>query len=224
MKKFKYVSLNKLVKRVKVGFVGSIDKYYCNKDNGILLLRTSNLTDKGIEYTDVKYVTQEFHDKNKKSQLKENDVLIARHGDNGKANIYENSEPAQALNVVIIEPDNKKMSSRLIKYFFESPYVQKQVNARVGGSVQGVINTTQISELLIPMADFINYDKVEILLNLIETKIQNNNKINDELEVMAKTIYDYWFLQFEFPNEEGKPYKSSGGKMVWNEELKKEIP
>lgn len=55
-------------------------------------------------------------------------------------------------------------------------------------------------------------------------KIEKNNKINAELESMAKTFYDYWFLQFEFPNENGKPYKSSGGKMVWSEELKREIP
>lgn len=58
----------------------------------------------------------------------------------------------------------------------------------------------------------------------LTNKIELNNKINAELEAMAKTLYDYWFLQFEFPNEEGKPYKSSGGKMVWNEELKREIP
>lgn len=58
----------------------------------------------------------------------------------------------------------------------------------------------------------------------LKDKIELNNKINNELEAMAKIIYDYWFLQFEFPNEEGKPYKSSGGKMVWNEELKREIP
>ena len=48
--------------------------------------------------------------------------------------------------------------------------------------------------------------------------------INDNLEAMAKQLYDYWFVQFDFPNEEGKPYKSSGGKMVWNEKLKREIP
>ena len=67
------------------------------------------------------------------------------------------------------------------------------------------------------------YNGVKIV-QIIDSKIENNNKINAELESMAKTIYDYWFLQFEFPNEEGKPYKSSGGKMVWNEELKREIP
>ena len=58
----------------------------------------------------------------------------------------------------------------------------------------------------------------------INQNIENNNSIINNLESIAKTIYDYWFLQFEFPNEEGKPYKSSGGKMVWNAELKREIP
>lgn len=67
-------------------------------------------------------------------------------------------------------------------------------------------------------------ETISNVLSLLDNKIINNNKINDELESMAKTLYDYWFLQFEFPNEEGKPYKSSGGKMVWNEELKREIP
>ena len=62
------------------------------------------------------------------------------------------------------------------------------------------------------------------ILGAIDEKIENNDAISAQLEALAKTIYDYWFLQFEFPNEEGKPYKSSGGKMVWNEELKREIP
>lgn len=62
------------------------------------------------------------------------------------------------------------------------------------------------------------------LLSSIDQKIALNRKINDNLEAMAKQLYDYWFVQFDFPNEEGKPYKSSGGKMVWNEKLKREIP
>lgn len=72
-----------------------------------------------------------------------------------------------------------------------------------------------------------NYDKqVEIgdLLFAIEEKISLNNKINAELEAMAKLVYDYWFIQFDFPDENGKPYKSSGGKMVWCEQLKRDIP
>lgn len=66
--------------------------------------------------------------------------------------------------------------------------------------------------------------KIAELIYGLDSKISNNNKIISELESMAKTIYDYWFLQFDFPDENGKPYKSSGGKMVWNEELKREIP
>ena len=62
------------------------------------------------------------------------------------------------------------------------------------------------------------------VLSLLDSKIELNKQINDNLEAMAKQLYDYWFVQFDFPNEEGKPYKSSGGAMVWNEKLKRELP
>jgi len=66
--------------------------------------------------------------------------------------------------------------------------------------------------------------KISAVLASLDSKIELNNRINIELETIAKTLYDYWFVQFDFPNKNGKPYKSSGGKMVWNEDLKREIP
>ncbi len=66
--------------------------------------------------------------------------------------------------------------------------------------------------------------RIATILNKLDCKIELNRQINDNLEAMAKQLYDYWFVQFDFPNEEGKPYKSSGGAMVWNEKLKREIP
>lgn len=66
--------------------------------------------------------------------------------------------------------------------------------------------------------------KISAILKNLDRKIELNNKINAELEALAKTIYDYWFVQFNFPDENGKPYKSSGGKMLWNDALKREIP
>ena len=66
--------------------------------------------------------------------------------------------------------------------------------------------------------------KIANILSKFDKKIELNNRINAELEAMAKTLYDYWFVQFDFPNEDGKPYKSSGGKMVYNNILKREIP
>lgn len=66
--------------------------------------------------------------------------------------------------------------------------------------------------------------RIASVLSSLDDKIELNNRINAELEAMAKTLYDYWFVQFDFPDVNGKPYKSSGGKMVYNEELKREIP
>lgn len=66
--------------------------------------------------------------------------------------------------------------------------------------------------------------KIAQILQTLDKKITINRQINQNLEAMAKQLYDYWFVQFDFPNEDGKPYKSSGGAMVWNEELKREIP
>ncbi len=97
-------------------------------------------------------------------------------------------------------------------------------NKNIGSSqpllTQGILNSIKIKI----------HDEKEIrlkignILSSLDSKIELNNKINKELEAMAKTLYDYWFVQFDFPDENGKPYKSSGGKMVYNKELKREIP
>lgn len=100
----------------------------------------------------------------------------------------------------------------------------KVLKAKTQGSVFDTINlaTFDLIDLNLPTLD--KQERIAHILATIDNKIDANQAINAELESMAKTIYDYWFLQFEFPNEEGKPYKSSGGKMVWCEELKREIP
>lgn len=83
---------------------------------------------------------------------------------------------------------------------------------------------SQIMEFLIPAFDLDLQKKVAATLSVLDDKIKLNNQINAELEAMAKTLYDYWFVQFDFPNADGKPYKSTGGKVVYNEVLKREIP
>ena len=83
----------------------------------------------------------------------------------------------------------------------------------------GCISTIKMSELRIAILIF-----AILVLSSIYTNVWCKRQINDNLEAMAKQLYDYWFVQFDFPNEEGKPYKSSGGAMVWNKKLKREIP
>jgi type I restriction enzyme S subunit len=82
----------------------------------------------------------------------------------------------------------------------------------------------QILEFLIPDYSYEKQQKIAKVLSDLDAKIELNSRVNSELEAMAKTLYDYWFVQFDFPDANGKPYKSTGGKMVWNEELKREIP
>lgn len=110
-----------------------------------------------------------------------------------------------------------------LKYVF---YLLKTMNLSgcVTGSAQPKLTQNNLASIELNLPDYETQTRVSTILSSIDNKIENNNKINAELESLAKTIYDYWFLQFEFPNEEGKPYKSSGGKMVWNKELKREIP
>lgn len=94
----------------------------------------------------------------------------------------------------------------------------------ITGSAQPKLTQENLSRLEIDIPDVQCQKDVATLLSTIDAKIDNNNAIAAELEGMAKDLYDYWFVQFNFPDENGKPYKSSGGKMVWNEELKREIP
>lgn len=92
------------------------------------------------------------------------------------------------------------------------------------GSAQPSLNRNYIYPIPIRVPQPHEQKKISDVLWKIDSKISLNNRINTELEAMAKTIYDYWFVQFDFPDKTGKPYKASGGKMVWSEELKREIP
>ena len=85
-------------------------------------------------------------------------------------------------------------------------------------------NPSDISEIAFSFPNIEKQKAISEIWSNFEQKISINRQINDNLEAMAKQLYDYWFVQFDFPNEEGKPYKSSGGVMVWNEKLKREIP
>lgn len=86
------------------------------------------------------------------------------------------------------------------------------------------VNRNDLHEIIVPYINPEFQQKIATVLSSLDSKIELNNRINAELEAMAKTLYDYWFVQFDFPDINGKPYKTSGGKMVWNEELKREIP
>jgi len=103
-------------------------------------------------------------------------------------------------------------------------FIRASIQKSVGGSIQDNINIDYLENLNFKIPDKSVQDEIVRVLSTIDRKIALNNAIILELEETAKTLYDYWFVQFDFPDENGKPYKSSGGKMIWNYQLKKKIP
>jgi len=102
--------------------------------------------------------------------------------------------------------------------------LNSKLQKRLRGSTQPFISYDLLYDVKVYLPVRETQDNIASVLSSLDSKIELNNRINAELEAMAKTLYDYWFVQFDFPDATGKPYKTSGGKMVWNEELKREVP
>ena len=109
-------------------------------------------------------------------------------------------------------------------YLISSALVKQQLSAAAQQTKIRHTSPDKIKDCTVWIPELSEQKRIGKLLRSIDRKIELNRAINQNLEAMAKQFYDYWFVQFDFPNEEGKPYKSSGGKMVWNEKLKRNIP
>ena len=113
---------------------------------------------------------------------------------------------------------------KYMAFYFRSALFRKAVTNNAFMTLRASFNEDIFTFLDVYLPDYDEQVRIGDMLYNIECKIQKNKEINDYLEEMAKTIYDYWFVQFDFPDENGKPYKSSGGKMVWNDKLNLQIP
>ena len=176
---------------------------------------------------DMLYAKESYIKQIKNYIVNENDVILAIVGTLGMVSIIGNTLDRAQLTencCKFVDIQEDKVNRLFLYYALISPLNQNVIKKFRVGSSQPKLPLYNVGELLVPKFTLSIQSKISNLLSNIDSKIEINNKINDKLEAMAKTIYDYWFLQFEFPNEEGKPYKSSGGKMIWNEVLKREIP
>ncbi|MCA4895129.1 MAG: restriction endonuclease subunit S [Cytophagales bacterium] len=113
---------------------------------------------------------------------------------------------------------------KFMGFYLRSKFFRKTMTNNAVLTLRASLNEDIFSYLKLYLPDYDIQKKIGDFLCSLNAKIDLNNRINAELEVMAKIIYDYWFVQFDFPDKKGKPYKTSGGKMVWSEELKREIP
>ena len=193
-------------------------EYY--KDGNIPWINSGEVGQHSIKVTK-NFITKLGMDNSSAKFFPKGSILLAMYGATaGRASLLEfEATTNQAVCAIIPQ---KGYNAIFIKYYLDVLYYYL-----VGvstGSARDNLNQNGILDIEIPFPNEITQQKIASVLSALDSKIEINNRINAELEAMAKTLYDYWFVQFDFPDKNGKPYKTSGGKMVWNEELKREIP
>lgn len=165
-----------------------------------------------------------------KKTIKNNDILYSEIRPKNKRYAYVNVEKPEdyvvSTKLMVLRNKTKDVLTKYVYYFltYEGTlnYLQMRAENRIGSFPQITFDIVKILELNVPEPK--TQQKIVDVISAIDSKIELNNRISVELEAMEKTIYDYWFLQFDFPDTKGNPYKSNGGKLIWNEELKRAIP
>ena len=173
------------------------------------------------------FIDEKTDEKLKRSRLKEGDLLFSIAGAYlGKLSIVrKNDLPANTNQAVgIVRLNQKKADVDYLYYYFSQKNVNEYINNLSSQSSQPNLNLGLLGGLKFINRPIKTQKQIAKVLSDLDAKIEVNNNINQELEAMAKTLYNYWFVQFDFPDANGKPYKSSGGQLVFNEVLKREIP
>jgi type I restriction enzyme, S subunit len=186
-------------------------------------LKTEQLGEKNIYDTNEK-ISQLALDETSIKIFPVNTLSVAMYGEGrtrGNVSILkkEMTTNQACCNIVL---DKEKADYAFVYYYLKTQYSQLR---NLSSGIRRNLNSNDIKEFEIRLPSKIStQQKIAAVLSALDSKIELNRRIIAELESMAKLLYDYWFVQFDFPNGEGKPYKSSGGKMVWNKELKRKIP
>jgi type I restriction enzyme, S subunit len=215
--------LSKLSKKISSGItpLRSNPEFWIN--GTIPWLKTEQLGEKYIYDTNEK-ITKNALDKTSIKLCQPNTLSIAMYGEGktrGNLSIIK-KEMATNQACCNIELDDKIADYEYVYYFLKTQYDGLR---NLSSGVRKNLNSNDIRNFNIRLPESLKeQQKIAAVLSSLDAKIELNNRINTELEAMAKTLYDYWFVQFDFHDRNGKPYRSSGGKMVYNPTLKRIIP
>jgi len=219
--------MNKVLSIYEIAELNSSSITSKDKFEFINYLDTSNLTRNKIE--SIQYLEKDYPSRAKRI-VKKNTILYSTVRPNqehfGILSDINFGNLIVSTGFTTIDVVSNQISGKYLYYKLTQPYITNYLQSIAENSVSAYpsIKPEEIGNLRFKFPELKIQQKIAKVLSDLDAKIELNNKINAELEAMAKTLYEYWFVQFDFPNEEGKPYKSSGGKMVWNEELKRKIP
>ena len=193
--------------------------------SGIPVIRNFNLDNTVISLDNPSYVSEETYlERTRRAVPQKNDIIFSREAPMGVLGIMpDNLKCCLGQRLVLIRPDASKISPRYLMYALASDFVQTQIRrADIAGSIVSNLTLPQIRSLIIPIVE----DSAEAadLLGAIDDKIQTNQRICKELEETISLIYDYWFTQFDFPDENGTPYRLSGGNNSSVHKVEKPLP
>jgi len=193
-------------------------------ENGIPYLTSKNIKNGYIDLQNVDYITNEDYIKlfgeSQKSvrHLQEGDVLIGIIGTFGNCYLYkDNDKFGISSSIAIARPNKDLVNPKFLYYYLSSDRFKKYTDMYKGGSVQGYTNLPTLRKIPMYLPPLEKQEKIADILSSLDDKIELNNEMNKTLEEMAQSIFKRWFVDFEFPNEDGLPYKSSGGEMVESE-------
>ena len=158
--------------------------------------------------------------------IKYGDLIMCEGGEPGRCAIWRDELPNMKIQKALhrIRPNTNLVDVEYLYYWFLLSGKNDLLRRHFTETTIKHLPGETLKQLVIDLPDMKIQKNISTVLRSIDKKITVNEKINDNLEQQAKLIYDYWFTQFDFPDENGKPYCSSGGKMVWNEQLKRNIP
>ena len=221
---WRYVSLLDLVDVIG----GVAYNPYDITNKGIRLVRGGNIQDNIVKLKDDDvYLPLSY--KNENNSLYRGDiVLVASTGSvealGRTATVWEDMKDVQIGAFLRILRPKQKQYAAFISAWLSSEHYLKYIKQVAKGTSINNIGQTHLQGFKIPIPLESEIDSISHVYSSLSNKIALNRAINRNLEALAKQLYDYWFVQFDFPDGNGRPYKSSGGKMVWNEVLKREVP
>jgi len=194
MERWNITELKDLAYDITVGHVGTMANEYC--DGGIVFLRSQNVVPYKILLDDVKFISQMFHKKLKKSTLNPGDVVIVRTGKPGASAVIPESLPISNCSDLVIVRPGKDLDSRFLCYYINS-VASHYVNSQLVGAVQQHFNVSSTRSLKINLPPINEQKGIARILGTLDDKIELNRKMNENLEAMARAIFKSWFVDFD---------------------------
>ncbi len=229
MSKFSSTTLGEIIKlgkgKIQTGPFGSQLHASDYVDSGIPCVMPANMKDNQVDLSNIAYISEKDAQRLSQHITQTGDILYSRRGDvTQKAYIDKEQAGYFCGTGCLLVRSGTEIDSKFLLYHLSTPKNKDWIVSQAVGATMPNLNTKILSDVPLFLPEKSEQRKIATFLSSLDTKIDCNNRINAELEAMAKTLYDYWFVQFDFPNKDGKPYKSSGGAMQYNEELKRDIP